>query len=115
MYKIIDKQNNTVYAAKVSKYGIDECPDDTILNLSREINIISALTYQPILKFFGFCPINFKGKPKPVIITEYAINGSLDDILELERRGIVKHDWDDTKKLINIYGIAAGMAYLNSS
>lgn len=37
----------------------------------------------------------------------------MDDILELERRGIVKHDWDDTKKLINIYGIAAGMAYLN--
>ncbi|KAK8860760.1 hypothetical protein M9Y10_012426 [Tritrichomonas musculus] len=112
VYKIIDKQSNVMYAAKVSKYEIDQCSNDIILNLSREIDIISGLNFPSILKFIGFCPNDFKGKPKPVIITEYALNCSLDYILDMERKGIGNHDWDDTKKLINIYGIAHGMAYL---
>lgn len=38
----------------------------------------------------------------------------LDEIIEMERNGCAHQDWDDTKNLINIYGIAAGMARLHS-
>ncbi|KAK8889286.1 hypothetical protein M9Y10_034032 [Tritrichomonas musculus] len=114
VYKILDKQNDIVYAAKISIYEMDQCSEDTIMNLSREIDIISSIKYPSILQFIGFCPKNFKGKPKPVIITELATNGSLEDILENERKGFANHDWNDTKKLINIYGIASGMQYLDN-
>ena len=59
-------------------------------------------------------PCNFKQKTKPTIITEYASNGSLDRIIELERLNMAIPEWDDTKKLINLYGIAMGMSYLHS-
>ncbi|KAK8896348.1 hypothetical protein M9Y10_014246 [Tritrichomonas musculus] len=32
----------------------------------------------------------------------------------MERNGCAHQDWDGTKKMINIYGIAAGMAHLHS-
>lgn len=66
------------------------------------------------MKFIGFSSKNFKNKPKPVIVTELISNGSLKDIIELERNSCCHPDWDDTKKLINIFGIASGMKYLHS-
>ena len=41
-------------------------------------------------------------------------NRSLFDILEIEREGIEIPFWDDTMKLICIYGIASAMSYLHS-
>ena len=41
-----------------------------------------------------------------MIISELAENGSLGKMLDLERRGLSCYEWDDTKKFINIYGIA---------
>ena len=55
-----------------------------------------------------------KKQRKPVIVTEYATNGPLSLILENERNNENIPGWDDTKKLINIYGIASGMSYLHS-
>lgn len=114
VYKIIEKESGDIYAAKISIKKLYKCTEDQIINLEREVNIVSKLNYPSILKFIGFSSINFKYKQKPTIITEYASNGSLDEIIELERNSISNSDWDDTKKLINIYGIAAGMSYLHS-
>lgn len=115
VYKVTNKETNELGAAKVSIYEMDRCTEDIILNLSREIYIISSLNHPSILRFIGYSPVNFKNKPKPVIITEYAPNNSLEQIIELERKGISNYDWNDTKKLINIYGIAAGMSYLHDN
>lgn len=60
------------------------------------------------MKFIEYSPINFKNKPKPVILTEFISNGSLHQLFES------KTILDDTKKLIIIYGIASGMSYLHS-
>ena len=87
---------------------------ETIQSLSREVNIISQLNHPSIVKFIGYSPVNFKNKPKPVIITEFLSNGSLGDILDLEKKGLCKNEWNDTKKIINIYGIAAAMSFLHS-
>ena len=67
-----------------------------------------------MLKFIGYSPIDFKNSPKPVIVTEYSPNGSLYDILQFERLNNSIQGWDETKKLINIYGIASGMSYIHS-
>ena len=114
VYEIKEKETQVIYAAKISIYEVDQCSNDVIINLSREIDIISKLNHPSILKFIGFSSRNFKNKQKPTIISEYAPNFSLDKIIENERLGIGNHEWNDTKKLINIYGIASGMAYLHS-
>ena len=36
------------------------------------------------------------------------------DIFENERKGVKNDGWNDTKRLINIYGIASGMSFLHS-
>lgn len=40
-------------------------------------------------------------------------NGSIQDIISLERKSLAKFDWNPTRKLINIYGIASAMLYLH--
>ena len=67
VYKSIDIKTGEEYAAKISIYEMDQCPDDTIRNLSREIDIIAKLNHPSIIKFIGFSPFNFKNKQKPVI------------------------------------------------
>ena len=56
---------------------MEHCSEDTILNLSREIDIISKINHPSILKFFGFSPFNFHKDEKPTIITEFYSNGTL--------------------------------------
>ncbi|KAK8888320.1 hypothetical protein M9Y10_039386 [Tritrichomonas musculus] len=113
VYTAIKKDTNEVNAAKVSIYELDQCSDDIIMNLTREVEIMANLNHPAILQFLGYSPNNFKNKPKPVILTEFAAGGSLDKIIELERNNCGNHEWNETKKLINLYGIAAGMAYLH--
>ena len=79
----------------------------------REVNLMSLFNHPSILKFVGYYPTNFEGEPLPTIITELAGNGSLRDIIEMEISGLSPDEWGDTKKLINIYGIASGMSYLH--
>lgn len=71
-------------------------------------NIISQPNHPNILRYIEYSPHNFKRKPKPIIITELTPNSSLNQILKMERDCINIF----TKKLINIYGIAAGIAFL---
>lgn len=114
VHNVVEKATGKVFAAKISKFKIDDYPDQFKINLFREVNIISKLNHPSILQFINYSPINFDKEPKPVIITEYLSNGSLERVIDLERRGFSLDCWDDTKKLIIIYGIASGMQYLHS-
>ena len=71
------------------------------------------IVHPSIIRFIGFSSTNFHHEPKPVIITEFLPNGSLYDILELERKSLIDFDWNSTRKLIIIYGIASAMDHLH--
>ena len=114
VFKVKQNDTNKIYAAKISTIPLTEEEESLNLNLRREVNIIAQLNHPSVLKFIGYSPINFNQNPKPVIITEYASNGSLSSIIKLERQGLSPPQWDDTKKLINIFGIASAMSYLHS-
>lgn len=103
------------YAVKESNSKVDEeTPySDETLSIFREINLMGSFNHPTILKFIGYSPTNFKDEIYPTIIMEYCVNKMLDDIIELENKGLSPDGWDETKKLINIYGIAAGMKYLH--
>lgn len=49
---------------------------------------MSLLNHPSILKFIGYSQTDFDGDPTPTIITEYATNGSLYEILEMEKSGL---------------------------
>ena len=107
VFKVKEKTTDKIYAAKISIEKITNEHREILTNLLREINILAKLNHPCILNFKGYSPMNFKKKPKPVIITEYASNGTLDDLIQLERDS--KSEFDSTRKLIIIYGIASAM------
>lgn len=116
VFLVKDRDNQKIYAAKISKEEIAEKKDDgsdDLLYLFREIKIMSALNHPSIIQYIGYNPKNFDGKPNPTIITEYASNGTLGKIIQLEMSKKPPSNWNETKKLICIYGIASGMAYLH--
>ena len=106
VYKLKNKKTGEIFAGKISLQKLDSNSETMKKDLLREVNIISKLNHPSILKFIGYSPFNFKNKPKPVIITEFAQNGSLRDLIN-------SNFFDDTKKLNLLYGIASGMSYLH--
>lgn len=82
----------------------------------RESLILHKLDHPSIVKYIG---INFKSFEdssilEPAIITEYIKNGSLEDNLNKERRGLADLQWSPTKKYIALLGISDAMRYLHS-
>ena len=112
VYTVREKDTGKIYAAKVAIFDMDGCSSDTITNLEREIEIISKIDYPSVMKYIGYSSHDFKGRFKPTIITEFAANGSLDRAIELEATNNALPNWNDTKKLIILKGIAAGMDHL---
>lgn len=115
VFEIREKNSKKIYAAKVSIQSLEEIDSNTKKNLSREVNIISKLNHPCVLKFILFSPIDFKKKKKPVIITEYAKNGTLYELLERERTSQTEVKFNDTLKIIIIYGIVSAMSYIHSN
>lgn len=116
VYKIFDKTNKKIYAAKISndEVNLSTIKSEEILLLFREVNVLASFNHPAIIKFIGFNIVSFNNLHNPIIITEYAKNESLRKVVNLETQGLSLQGWDDTKKLINIYGIASGMMYLHS-
>ena len=114
VFKVKVRKTGEFFAAKISKHEIGKDSSSLLRDLFHEVDIISKLNHPSVLKFIHFSPINFKKKSKPVIITEYASNGSLDVFLEQNRNSPSKVNMNDTRKLIIIYGIASAMSYMHS-
>ena len=106
--RIEEKSTGDIYAAKI--------PDNIYAkksNISREIQILQ-LDHPSISKLIGVCPFDFDNNRRPVIISKYYPNRTLKQILELKRGQPKLEPWTNTKKLINIYGIASAMSFLHS-
>ena len=113
-FEIKELETGDMYTAKFSMLKINKFTEEDIRELSNKLKVISQLNHQSLLKFVGFSQFNFKKERKPVIVTEHVTNGTLKEIFELERGEVAINGWTDIKKLIVIYGIASGMAYLHS-
>lgn len=98
VYKV--KEGSKYYAMKkISKY------DKTHFN--REVGILARLDHPCVLGFRGFS-LPYKNKPA-IIMTEFLPNGDL-------TAAVTKSppEWDLTKQMINMYGIAKGMEYCHA-
>lgn len=113
VFLIEDKETKEQFAAKILNAPIDSNSNDAIIFLSREVNYNSGMNHPSVLKFIGYSPCNFDGNPNPVIITEYCKNRSLSIFIKNPEQ--YADIWNDTKKLITIFGIASGMKYLHEN
>ncbi|KAK8898332.1 hypothetical protein M9Y10_000616 [Tritrichomonas musculus] len=116
VYEVIMKsgESDKKYAAKISSSEINENCNETISSIKNELNIISKLNHPSIIKFIGYNIRNFENESKPTIIMELASNNSLRHMISLAREFRNPPQWNVTKKIINIFGIASGLAYLHS-
>ncbi|KAK8872167.1 hypothetical protein M9Y10_007929 [Tritrichomonas musculus] len=117
VFTVKDRDSRKIYAAKISHLVFEEIDpaSDQILFLFREIRIMSALDHPSIIKYIGYNPLNFEGEPFPTIISEYAPKGTLGSYIKLASSNNPHPKWTNTRKLICIYGIASGMAYLHKN
>lgn len=111
VYLIEDKATSEIFAAKILKDEITTDSREELIRFSREVNYNAGMNHPSVLKFIGYSPFNFNNEPFPVIIMEYCRNGSLESLIK--DRDKYAEIWDDTKKLIMIFGIASGMKYLH--
>lgn len=100
-------------AAKVSSEYTNDLSDENIKNQKREVTIISKVNHPLILKFIGYSPVDFHNEKKHVIITEFIKNFTLKSFIDCDQDSRASFYWNDTRKLINIYGIAAALSYLH--
>lgn len=112
VFLLKSKNGGEIYAGKFTINSISDT--NAIHDLTQEINMISNINYPSIVKIIGLSQINYEKKHNPVVVTEYLPNGSLDNIINLAIHGNAPERWDDTQKLITLYGIASGMAFLHS-
>ena len=113
VYRAKDKKSNILYEAKIiSKATNADTPIST--NFSRDFGVISENDHASIHKMIGFSPVNFQNENMPVIISEFMGNGTLKEIIEIDRKSKNSHILTDTRKLIIIYGIASAISNLHS-
>ena len=115
VYKVKEKETKKIYAAKILMRKSIENSKELRSRFLCEVNINSKTHHPSVLQFIGYCPIDFEQRPRPVIITQYLQNGSLQNLIHLEKNGKILPFWDETMKLVCIYGIAVGMQYLHSN
>ena len=113
-YKTKEKNFNINYSAIIYNVNLTKYSKFEETDLPRILQICSQFKHLSILQIKGFSLINFKHKRNPVLFTEYALNGNLSSLLEKQRKNPNSNLITDTKKLINIYGIASGMNYIHS-
>ena len=122
-YEIVNQQTRQKYIGKIWKKNLNDFRKKKILDLYREVYILSKIHHPSFLQFIGFSLSDFKSESKPVIVFEHISKGPLSLILNLQDDKIYFETTEDdenafklneTQKLILIYGIASGMSYLHS-
>lgn len=116
-YKLIETielKTGNIYCALIFHLPFEDFTRERLKNLSQQLKIITKLNHPAIQKFYGFSPVNFKNIPKPVILLEKTSDSFLDKFIAYERAKKPLPGWNDTTKLIIIYGIASAMFYLHS-
>ena len=113
VYKVKDRMSGKFYSAKIANV-IQNYSEEEMKDISREVEQLKEMKHPSIQRIVGFSIFDFDGQLKPVVIGEYSTDRTLSDIIQTERKGQIYPGWNDTKRLINIYGIASGMLYLHS-
>lgn len=81
----------------------------------RESFLMKTLNHPSIVGFYGmsFNSFEHRDRLEPTILMEYMNNGSLDVILDKEKKSTAPYEWTNVKKYICLLGISHAMNYLH--
>lgn len=113
-YKIKGRETDIFYEASILKSNFDDLSDDEKKRTTNMISLVRDFNHPSILKFIGCSSVDFKGNNRITLVNELMPNDSLNNIINLAMKSIIPPAWNDTKALINLYGIASAMSYLHS-
>lgn len=111
VFLVEEKKTSKLFAAKV--INEETTPDQYI---DRELSVFKVIHFPSILGFRGYTTVDFNHQNTVVFFTDYLKNKSLEDVLAAERKNKLEGNyaaWNNTKKMINLIGIALGMRYLH--
>lgn len=100
VYLIEDKETHKKYAAKFFRQNTNR---ELLLEI---VEIMAQLHHSTLVKFVGYSPIDFEGQENLTLITEYASNGSLYNLIE-------RNNLTNTQRQIILVGICDGMRFLH--
>jgi serine/threonine protein kinase len=113
VYKATRKSTGEVVAIKFLK---DTILPDQQKNFMRELGILAQNAHPTALRLLGYTLSAVPDRPEqgPTIITPLMPNGTINDMLKLERAKRQPPQWNATTKSKCIFGTAVGMAYVHS-
>ncbi|KAK8893002.1 hypothetical protein M9Y10_030258 [Tritrichomonas musculus] len=111
VYKIQEKRTHNLFAAKILIGDYSNEQFKTMID--REIAILKFVNHPTIIKYFGYSLRDVHNENNVTIITEFAKNGSLSDILEKILSSNGPSNYDNTTRQIILTGISRGMKYLH--
>ncbi|OHT04362.1 hypothetical protein TRFO_28121 [Tritrichomonas foetus] len=112
-YKAKNLKTNEIVALKIFKNNFTDEISKT--QFVREIETMVIMDHPAILALKGYSVPIPGSTDTPSIATELMPNGSLFDILIEENNRRAPIQWNITKKMINLFGIAAGMMYIHNN
>lgn len=74
---------------------------------------LAAVSHPALLGIRGYAGLAPGDSESPAILTEFAARGSLAGLLSSVRAGRPPPEWDDSRKLILLYGVAAAAGFLH--
>lgn len=110
VYKIKEKETGNFYIANISRPEESDDKEEAPLKMAK---YVFNFDHPSILELIGYSKIKNENETRTVVITEYFSNGILSDMIAAEKSGKPIEGWNNTKKLINIYGIASGLLYMH--
>lgn len=112
IYFFRNKKSGKRYAVKTSKQQMSPEANKFIL---RELNILMKIQHPTIVHFEGFSLQDMQGNDRIMLFIDFMERGTLADIMEKEHRGLLPHEFDNTKRQIILIGIARGMMILHKN
>lgn len=99
LYKFIEKETGKILTGQMSMVKTGRISKDDATQLKIELKKIFQLNHPSLLAFIGCSPVDFKKEKKPVIVTEFSPNKSLENIIQIERMNHNIQGWNITKKV----------------
>ena len=112
-FSVENIKTGQILAAKVINLNLDD-PKSRLM-IKREIEIM--IRYQPptIIQFQGYSLNEFNNQDNVTIFMDLAEKGSLAEILQKTKSGLLDDIFDNTQRQIILVGIARGMMHLHNN
>ena len=107
VWKCKSRKTGVIVAKKKLQYSNKPMAET---DYKREVGLMGNMRHPALLELIGCTPWS---SCEPTIMTRFAPNGCVNDMIKKEMDGHCPAEWTPTRKHIVLYGTACGMAYMH--